>query len=103
MGGYAEITTLSWDAYNETQDLEKASEDYKGRYGYYPQRILADRIFRTRENRRYCKARGIHLNGPPLGRPLKDRTVYDEQLRLEREESRERNAIEGKFGEGKRR
>jgi hypothetical protein len=44
-----------------------------------------------------------HLNGPPLGRPPKDRTVYDEQLRLEREESRERNAIEGKFGEGKRR
>jgi hypothetical protein len=101
--GYAEVTRLSWDAYNETHDLEKAAEDYKRRYGYYPQRILADRIFRTRENRRYCKSRGIHLNGPPLGRPPKDRTVYDEQLRVEREESRERNAIEGKFGEGKRR
>ncbi len=101
--GYAEVTTLSWDAYNESQDLVKAAEAYKVRYGHYPRRILADKIFRTRHNRRYCKARGIHLNGPPLGRPPKDRTVYDEQLRLEREESRERNAIEGKFGESKRR
>ncbi len=73
------------------------------RYGHYPRRILADKIFRTRHNRRYCKARGIHLNGPPLGRPPKDRTVYDEKLHLEREESRERNAIEGKFGVSKRR
>jgi hypothetical protein len=103
LDGYAEVTTLSWDAYNESQDLVKAAEAYKVRYGHYPRRILADKIFRTRHNRRYCKARGIHLNGPPLGRPPKDRTVYDEQLRLEREESRERNAIEGKFGEGKRR
>jgi IS5 family transposase len=101
--GYAEVTTLSWDAYNESQDLIKATEAYKERYGHYPRRILADKIFRTRHNRRYCQARGIHLNGPPLGRPPKDRTVYDEQLRLEREDSRERNAIEGKFGEGKRR
>jgi IS5 family transposase len=101
--GYAEVTTLSWDAYNESQDLIKATEAYKERYGHYPHRILADKIFRTRHNRRYCQARGIHLNGPPLGRPPKDRTIYDKQLRLEREDSRERNAIEGKFGEGKRR
>ena len=52
---------------------------------------------------RYCKEHGIHMNGRPLGRPPKDTKIYDEQLRLEREESGERNAIEGKFGEGKRR
>ena len=87
--GCAEVTTLSWDAYNESQDLVKAAEAYKIRYGHYPRRILADKIFRTRHNRRYCQSRGIHLNGPPLGRPPKDRTVYDEQLRQEREESRD--------------
>lgn len=42
--------------------------------------------------------RNIHSVVPPKGR-----TFYDEQLRLEREESCERNGIEGKFGEGKRR
>ncbi len=103
MDSYAEVITLSWDAYNESHDLIKAAEAYRVRYGHYPRRILADKIFRTRHNRQYCQSRGIHLNGPPLGRPPKDRTAYNEQLRLEREDSSERNAIEGKFGEGKRR
>ena len=101
--GYAEVTTLSWDAYNESQDLVKAAERYKERYGYFPERILADKIFRTRRNLQYCKAHGIRLNGRPLGRPPKDKALDDEHRRLEREESGERNAIEGKFGEGKRR
>ena len=34
--GYAEVTTLSWDAYNESQDLVKAAEQYKVRHGRYP-------------------------------------------------------------------
>lgn len=45
--GYAEVTTLSWDAYNESQDLVKAAKAYKMQYGHYPRRILADKIFRT--------------------------------------------------------
>ena len=97
------MTTLSWDAYNEVSDLVKAAERYKERYGYFPERILADKIFRTRRNLQYCKAHGIRLNGRPLGRPPKDKALDDEHRRLEREESGERNAIEGKFGEGKRR
>ena len=101
--GYAEVCNLSWDAYNESQDLIDACEQYKARHGHFPKRILADKIFRTRKNLQYCKDRDIHLNGPPLGRPPKDPQVLNEQLRLEREESGERNAIEGKFGEGKRR
>lgn len=101
--GLSEIVTLSWDAYSEGADLPKAIKAYKGRYGYYPERALADKAFRTRDNRKYCQERGIHLNGPPLGRPPNDRTIYDEQKRLERVEAGERNAIEGKFGEGKRR
>ncbi len=101
--GYAEVTNVSWDAYNESQDLVKAVEQYRARNGSFPERILADKIFRTRHNLQYCKAHGIRLNGRPLGRPPKDKTLYDEQRRLEREEAGERNAIEGKFGEGKRR
>lgn len=101
--GLSEILTLSWEAYAEGGDLSKAVEGYKARYGCYPNRILADKTFRTRKNRKYCQERGIRLNGPPLGRPPKGRTLYDEQRRLELIESGERNAIEGKFGEGKRR
>jgi IS5 family transposase len=103
VGGYAEVTTLSWDAYNESRDLIKAAEQYRERHGFFPERILADKIFRTRQNLQYCKAHGIHLNGRPLGRPPKDKSLDDEQRRLEYEEAGERNAVEGKFGESKRR
>lgn len=42
------------------------------------------------------------MNGPKLGRPPKDKKLYDEQKRQERAEAGERNAVEGKFGEAKR-
>ena len=67
--GLSEIVTLSWDAYSEGADLPKAIETYKKRYGYYPERVLGDKTFRTRDNRKHCQERGIRLNGPPLGRP----------------------------------
>ena len=36
-----------------------------------PSRVLADKIYRNRDNLRYCKERGIRLSGPALGRPKK--------------------------------
>ena len=42
--------------------------------GIYPSRILADKIYRNRENLSYCKAHGIRLSGPALGRPKKGET-----------------------------
>ncbi|WP_425489450.1 transposase [Geomicrobium halophilum] len=35
--------------------------------------MLADKIYLTRENLKYCKERGISLTGPKLGRPLQAR------------------------------
>ncbi len=37
--------------------------------GFYPQRILADKIYRTRDNLQYCDKYHIHMSGPKLGRP----------------------------------
>ena len=45
---------------------------------------------------------GIQLNGPKLGRPSKDKKEHLEQRRLEKQEAGLRNAVEAKFGEGKR-
>jgi IS5 family transposase len=45
---------------------------------------------------------GIRFSGPPLGRPAKDVEMLKEQLRQERQDTGTRNAVEGKFGEGKR-
>ena len=47
-------------------------ERYRARTGHYPERVLVDKIYRTRENRDYCKERGIRISGPRLGRPKKN-------------------------------
>ena len=78
-------------------------EAYRRSYGHYPARVLADTIFRTRKNLRYCKLHGIHLNGPKLGKPYADPAVAKAQKKLEWLESGERGEIERKFGAAKRR
>lgn len=102
VNGYAFLDVLSWNPYHEGKYLQEAVEAYKQRYGYYPEAVLADTIYRTRENRHYCKECGIRLSGPKLGRPSKDQQVNVMQKRIEQQDASERNAIEGKFGEGKR-
>ena len=99
--GYVFVDRISWENYNESGDLTMQIEKYRELTGYYPKSVHADRIYRTRENRNWCKERGIRLSGLPLGRPPKK--VSQEQKRQEREDERVRNEIEGKFGQGKRR
>ena len=45
------------------------AEQFWMREGHYPSCILADKIYRNRENLNYCKAHGIRPSGPALGRP----------------------------------
>ena len=101
--GYAYLEKLSWDAFNEGKTLIESVESYRKRYGCYPEAVQADKIYRNRENLRYCEDRDIRLSGPRLGRPLVDKEKQKEQKRLERQDASERNSVEGKFGEGKRR
>ena len=101
--GYTFLDVLSWDPYHEGKGLQASVEQYKQRYGHYPEAVLADTIYRTRENRKYCQTHGIRLSGPKLGRPAKDAQINADQKRIEYQDASERNAIEGKFGEGKRR
>ena len=67
--GYGRLEKVSFDAYNESGCLVGAVERYRSRTGNYPERVLADQIYRTRDNRAYCKKYGIRLSGPKLGRP----------------------------------
>lgn len=101
--GYARIEKLSWDSFNESQTMIDSCERYRERNGFYPERLLTDKIYRTRKNLNFCAEHGIKMNGPKLGRPPKDRKLYERQKYLERSEAGERNAIEGKFGEAKNR
>jgi len=100
--GYSRIEKLSWDPYNESGTMKETIESYKRRNGCYPEAILADRIYRNRDNLAYCKRYGIRLSGPKLGRPLSKALMKKAEKRIERQDASERNAVEGKFGEGKR-
>ena len=103
--GFARVDALRWEAFHEGQDLMAQVEAYRARYGYYPERVLADSIYGTRPNRAYLKARGIRFAGKPLGRPKRVTEENQEQLRQakaqRRQDYRQRIPIEGKFGQGK--
>ena len=70
--GYCFIDKLGWEAYNEEEVFIPAIESYRQRYGYYPEAVLADKIYRNRSNLAYCKGHGIRISGPRLGRPPKE-------------------------------
>ena len=107
LDGFGFVDRISWDNFNECLDLQDQVEAYRRRFGVYPESVHADRIYRTRENLRYCKKHHIRLSGPRLGRPPKVTPENEERLRLEaiqaRQDELDRIPIEGKFGQGKRR
>ncbi len=70
--GIARLEYTSFDAYNESEILVSALRRYHDRHGCFPERVLADKIYRNRKNLNYCKTRGIRLSGPALGRPRKN-------------------------------
>jgi len=103
--GLAFVDHIGWDAFNESKDLKQQVEDYKLRFGYYPEVVLADQLYGSRDNRKYLKENGIRFGGKALGRPPKKTPENAERLKRERQQrildSRERIPIEGKFGQGK--
>jgi hypothetical protein len=103
--GFAKVDHLSWEAYNESVDLSAQEENFKKTYGSYPEVILADTIYGTKENREFMKTNGIRFAGKPLGRPKKQTEENKKELVSERrrrkKEYHERIPIEGKFGQGK--
>lgn len=98
---------IGWDAYNESVDLVQQIDASRRRFGHDPASVHVDQIYRTRENRRYCASRGIRLSGPPLGRPRTITEAAAEQVKHDHQQAQDdttaRMAIEGKFGQGKRR
>lgn len=97
--GYGRLEKVSFDAYNESGSLIEAVERYRLRTGNYPERILADQIYRTRANRAYCKKHGIRLSGPKLGRPSPNVKTDKKQ---EYQDNADRIEVERYFSRSKR-
>jgi len=102
LDGYARVDHLDWDAFNEGQDLQAQVERFRELTGKYPELVQVDKIYLTRENRRFLKEKGIRYTGDPLGRKPAKEIKSRYQKRKERREAAERNQVEGKFGQGKR-
>lgn len=95
VNGIAFLDELSWDAFNEGGCLKTSVEKYKVRFGYYPKEVLADKIYCTRENRKWLKEKDIKLKAKPLGRPSLNGALSIPVS------PGERNPIEAKFGQAK--
>lgn len=98
---YVFLDRISWDNFNESCDLKAQIEAFKEYTGYYPESVHVDKIYRTRDNRAWCKEKGIRMSGPPLGRPPVN--ISKATKKQASEDEKIRNSIEGKFGQGKRR
>jgi hypothetical protein len=96
VGGYAFITDMSWENVAEAKLMEQAAENYRRQFGFYPANIIGDGVYPNRDNRKWCKERGIRLSGPALGR--KSEETKKEEKRQQYKDARERNAVEGSFG-----
>jgi transposase, IS5 family len=69
-------------------------EKYWERFGFYPVKVLADKLYCSRGNRKWLKEKNIKLAAKPLGRPSA-KAVENHVI------PGERNPIEGKFGQAK--
>ena len=99
--GLGRIEQISYEAYNESTVLIEAVKRFKERTGYYPERLLADQIYRTRENRNFCKKHGIRLSGTKLGRPSLAKQSAQEK-KQEYQDNTDRIEVERSFSLSKR-
>ena len=97
--GMARLEKLSFDAYNESDVLKTALENYRERTGHYPERVLADQIYRNRDNINICKKWHIRLSGKALGRPKKTPAT---DKKTEYQDNVDRIEVERKFSLAKR-
>ena len=97
--GPGRIEKFSFKAYNESEILMDVIDRYYQREGHYPERVLADKIYRSRENLQCYKSKGIRLSGHSLGRPKKDPSV---DKRSEYSDNADRVEVERAFSLSKR-
>ncbi|WP_353948731.1 IS5 family transposase [Sporolactobacillus sp. Y61] len=97
--GIIEIERVDFNAFNESTDFQKAIERYKEQHDHYPDEVLADKLYRNRENIAFAKERGIAIIGPKLGR--KPKNVDEKQRRADNAAARDaenrRGEIERRF------
>jgi hypothetical protein len=96
IGGFSFVIHMSYENFSEAKYLKESVEEYRRIFGFYPAVVICDKLYGTRENRDYCKSKGIRLSGPKLGR--KSEEIKEAERRQAYLDNCERNAIEGDYG-----
>lgn len=95
--GFTFLDKISYDAYNESQELKRSLKAYRDRFGKLPEGVIADRIYGTRWNRKLVKKLHIKDTFQPLGRAK----LSADKRKEVRKAQRKRSRIEGVIGNGK--
>lgn len=96
--GFVFLDHLEHRAFAEEEFVKKHVETYKERFGKAPSSFTADKKYGTKDNREYLEKEGIRVGFKALGRKRKD---AERSSRWLKKKQRERNRIEGDFGNGK--
>jgi len=97
VGGFLFLDHFAHEAFAEEALTAQHLVGYVERFGKLPPYICADTKYGTRDNREFLQRLKIRASFKPLGRKSKD-GKYD---RWFKDKQRERNRIEGSFGNGK--
>jgi hypothetical protein len=90
---------VCFEAYNECETLIEVVTRFHERMGFWPERVLADKIYRNKDNLAFCTAKGIRMPGPPLGRPPQKPTYTK---KVKKQDNADRIEVERAFSHSKR-
>ena len=93
--GVINIERYAYSAFNEDADLQATLTKFKEQHGEYPDEALADVLYRTAANRKWCEQRNIKLSGPKRGRKPKHMDL--QKKREDQDAENRRGAIERQF------
>lgn len=95
---YARIKRLDFDSFNELGGLRRLEDQYRGCYGCYLKRILADNIHRSYQTLAFCKEHGIRLSGSTLGEPPKNSLLSRQSKKRKCQDNCDYDIVEDIFG-----
>lgn len=92
--GFSRLEKHLWENFNESTLLKDHVLHYFETHGVYPKVVAADKIYHNKDNKLFCKEHGIKMTLGMMPAELIEDAQTSKSIR---------NAIEGKFGEAKRR
>jgi len=98
VGGFLFLDHFAHEAFAENKLIRKHLQAYKEKFGKLPPYFTADKIYGTLKNRDLLEEHGVRPSFKRLGRRPKTPTKED---RWFKNKQKERNRIEGSFGNGK--